>query len=51
MASKNKAVSIYPELWLLKKIEAQAKQEKRKLGPMVVLILERWFETSGKKEL
>lgn len=49
MTAKNKAVSIYPDPGLLKKIEAQAKEERRKLGPMVVLILDRWFAGDGKK--
>lgn len=43
MAAKNKAVSIYPDLALLKKIEAQGKKESRKLGPMVIEILKQWF--------
>lgn len=45
MAAKNKAVSIYPEPALLKKIESQAKEENRGTGPMVIEIVRQWFRS------
>ena len=44
MAAKYKPISVYPDPALRKKIEGQAQTESRKLGPMILEIIKRYFE-------
>lgn len=43
-----KPILIKPDVMLFRKIEQVAKAEKRKPGPMVVILLERYFANGGK---
>jgi hypothetical protein len=43
-----KPILIKPDVMLFRKIEKAAKLEKRKPGPMAVILLERYFAMGGK---
>lgn len=42
-------IGVRPDKLLFAKIKVQAKKENRKLGPMVIEIIKRWFEAEDKK--
>src|SRR5271155_4020380 len=46
----SKPILIKPDVILFRKIERAAKLEKRKPGPMVVILLERYFAAPKKKK-